>query len=88
MGQCRSSPDARVLEGDRLNPATENRMLLFQKIERSIQLPDDGFGLIREDDDFNIYFFVQHLDTSTFNLMPGNFADPWNKQIATSAGPF
>ena len=43
-----------MLESDALDPATEKRVLLFKPIKRRLQLRLDCFGLIGDDDQFDI----------------------------------
>jgi len=55
-----------MLESDGLDPATEKRVLLFKPIERRLQLRFDCFGLIGDDDQFDMEFQFGEQD-----LLPG-----------------
>jgi hypothetical protein len=47
-----------MLESDGLDPAAEKCVLLFQAIERGVQLRDNCVCLIGDDDQFDIDLFV------------------------------
>jgi hypothetical protein len=47
-----------VLESCGLDPATEKCVLLFQPIERGVQLHNNCVGLISDDDQLDIDFLI------------------------------
>jgi hypothetical protein len=65
MCERRSLPFSGVLDSDGFNPTAEKRVLLFQPIERGVQVLDNGLGLISEDDQFDVDLFVKHLHISS-----------------------
>src|ERR1700733_7636708 len=58
MRERRSLPRSRVLESDGLDATAEERVPLFQAIERGVQLRDNCLGLIGDNDQFEIDLFV------------------------------
>jgi hypothetical protein len=58
MCERRSLPCSRVLESCGLDPATEKCVLLFQPIERGVQLHNNCVGLISDDDQLDIDFLI------------------------------
>jgi hypothetical protein len=50
-----------MLESDAFDSATEKCVLFFQSIKRRLQLGLDCFGLIGDDNKFEIHSFVEHL---------------------------
>jgi hypothetical protein len=58
MRECGSLPWSRVLESNRLDLTAEERVLLFQAIERGVQLRDNCFCLIGDDDQFDVDLLV------------------------------
>ena len=72
MRECRSISCSRVLESYALDPTTKKCPLLFQPVERGVQLRDDCVGLIGKDDQFDIELLVSHRSTSASNLMPAS----------------
>ena len=63
MRECGSLPWSRVLEGDGLDVTAEDCVLLFQAIERGVQVRDNPVGVIGDDDQFEVDLFVSHLNS-------------------------
>ena len=58
MRECRPLPGSRMLESNGFDAAAEKCVLLFQLIDRGVQLCDNRLGLIGEDDQFDIDLLV------------------------------
>ena len=58
MRECRSFPCSPMLDRDGLDPTAEKRVLLFQPIQRRVQVRDNCLSLISDDDQFDIDLFV------------------------------
>jgi hypothetical protein len=56
-------------------------MLLFQQIERFVQLPDHRIGPIGDDDQFDTCLFVKHGIAPASNFMPIYVADSRNPEL-------
>src|SRR5947209_6605700 len=61
MRECGSLPCSRVVESDGLDLTAEECVLLFQAIERGVQLRDNCVCVIGDDDQFEIDLFIPHL---------------------------
>jgi len=72
---------SQMLESDRLDPATEKCVLLFQPIKSCLQLSDNCLGLIGGDDQFNIDPFVEHLNTSSPPILCLTGSVPHRKHV-------